>query len=136
MAGIELGKDLQIKSSSAPPKGDITKDREQSHEACSLRGNDPRRNSRSWDSADVGKNDIGSPPKSLHTLPVDPAPKSEGLTITGDGEALETERARIERLGRERPAKFQSVGAELAFCYSIIASQFMAVRFLSFAISD
>ena len=42
----------------------------------------------------------------------------------------ESERVRIERLGRERPAKFKSFGAELAFCYSIIASQFMAVRSL------
>jgi len=39
----------------------------------------------------------------------------------------ESEEARIERLGRERPAKFKSVGAELAFCYAILASQFMAV---------
>ena len=99
-------------------------------------GNDPRGNTPSWDGADVGKSDIGSPPKSLHTLSVDPPPKSESLTITGGGEALETEQARIERLGRERPAKFESVGAELAFCYSIIASQFMAVRFPSFAVID
>lgn len=48
-----------------------------------------------------------------------------------DEEAPESEHARIERLGRERPAKFKSFGAELAFCYSIIASQFMAVS-LSF----
>ena len=33
----------------------------------------------------------------------------------------------IERLGRERPAKLKSSGAEILFCYSIIASQFMAV---------
>ena len=45
----------------------------------------------------------------------------------GDEEAPESEQARIERLGRERPLKFSSFGAELAFCYSIIASQFMAV---------
>lgn len=42
-------------------------------------------------------------------------------------DVLGSEGARIERLGRERPAKFKSVGGELAFCYSIIASQFMAV---------
>ena len=47
--------------------------------------------------------------------------------IHGDEEAPESQKARIERLGRERPAKFKSFGAELAFCYSIIASQFMAV---------
>lgn len=39
----------------------------------------------------------------------------------------ETERQRIERLGRERPAKLNSLGAEVFFCYSVIASQFMAV---------
>lgn len=44
-----------------------------------------------------------------------------------DQEAPESENARVERLGRERPAKFKSFGRELAFCYSVIASQFMAV---------
>jgi len=38
-----------------------------------------------------------------------------------------SERARIERLGRERPPKFTSLWAEIGFCYSILASQFMAV---------
>ena len=37
------------------------------------------------------------------------------------------EKARIDRLGRERPAKFKSIWAEVAFCYSIIASMIMAV---------
>lgn len=31
----------------------------------------------------------------------------------------------IERLGRERPSSFTSIWSEVAFCYSIIASQFM-----------
>ena len=39
----------------------------------------------------------------------------------------ETELERVERLGRERPAQFQSVWAEGLFVYSILASQFMAV---------
>lgn len=39
----------------------------------------------------------------------------------------ESEEERIERLGRERPAMFKSLGAELAFCYAILASQFMSV---------
>ncbi|KAL6721527.1 hypothetical protein ACLMJK_000631 [Lecanora helva] len=43
----------------------------------------------------------------------------------------ESEQARVERLGRERPAKFKSLGAELAFCYSIIASQMLAEYFVS-----
>ncbi len=54
-------------------------------------------------------------------------PRSKSVE-PGDGEALESDRARIERLGRERPPQFNSLGAELAFCYSVIASQFMSVR--------
>ncbi|KAG7001396.1 MFS domain-containing protein [Physcia stellaris] len=41
------------------------------------------------------------------------------------------EKARIDRLGRERPAKFKSIWAEVAFCYSIIASMIMAEYFVS-----
>ena len=62
------------------------------------------------------------PPQSL------PQSKSAEIAIPGDEEDPESDRARIERLGRERPAKFKSFGAELAFCYSVIASQFMSVR--------
>ena len=58
---------------------------------------------------------------------LDLSSKNESLAIPGTEETIESEQARIERLGRERPAKFKSLGAELAFCYSIIASQFMAV---------
>ena len=53
--------------------------------------------------------------------------KSAKIATPGDQEAPESDRARIERLGRERPAKFRSFGAELGFCYSVIASQFMSV---------
>lgn len=60
-----------------------------------------------------------------------PQSKSSEMVAPGDEEAPESDRARIERLGRERPAKFKSFGAELAFCYSVIASQFMAVRFVA-----
>ncbi len=59
--------------------------------------------------------------------PLDSPDKNETLAMPGEEEVTESEQARIERLGRERPAKFKSLGAELAFCYSIIASQFMAV---------
>ena len=38
----------------------------------------------------------------------------------------ETEKARLDRLGRERPSQFNSALAEYLFCYSILASQFMA----------
>ena len=57
-----------------------------------------------------------------------PQNKSAETAIPGDEEAPESDRARIERLGRERPAKFKSLAAELTFCYSVIASQFMTVR--------
>ena len=67
-------------------------------------------------------------PKSL-----DPAKTSRDVSLDlkenrrGDEEASELEGARLERLGRERPAKFKTVWAEVAFCYSILASQIMAV---------
>jgi len=43
----------------------------------------------------------------------------------------ESEEAHIERLGRERPENFKSFGAELAFCYAVLASQFMCVCYKS-----
>lgn len=53
--------------------------------------------------------------------------------IVQDSRALEDvedpeseERARIKRLGRERPAKFKSIWSEAAFCYSVIASMITA----------
>ena len=39
----------------------------------------------------------------------------------------ESDRARVERMGREKPEMFKSLWAEVGFCYSILASQFMAV---------
>ena len=65
--------------------------------------------------------------ESIQVPQSDPPDKNENLPVPGEEEVIESEQARIERLGRERPAKFKSLGAELAFCYSIIASQFMAV---------
>lgn len=35
--------------------------------------------------------------------------------------------ARIERLGRQRPAKFKTVWTEFGFCFSLLASMIMAV---------
>lgn len=69
----------------------------------------------------------------LMELPI-AAPKDNTESPNRDdasGEETETEHARLERLGRERPARFKSFGAELAFCYSIIASEFMAEYFIS-----
>ena len=60
-----------------------------------------------------------------------PQNKIAETATPGDEEAQESDRARLDRLGRERPAKFKSFGAELAFCYSVIASQFMSVRHLA-----
>ena len=44
----------------------------------------------------------------------------------------ESESARLERLGRQRPAQFKTIWSEVAFAYSILASQMMAVRSLPF----
>ena len=58
---------------------------------------------------------------------------SKSLTIDTAGsshrdvEASDSEKVRIERLGRERPTAFTSVVSEIGFCYSLIASQFIAV---------
>jgi len=63
--------------------------------------------------------------KEERTSPSPGSPVETGKA-SGDEEAPESEAAHLERLGRERPTKFQSTWAEVAFCYSIIASQFMA----------
>lgn len=73
------------------------------------------------------EDDRGPSEKPVQVPQLDLPSKNENLAIPGTEEVIESEQARIERLGRERPAKFKSLGAELAFCYSIIASQFMAV---------
>ena len=70
-----------------------------------------------------GESDI-QPAKAPQSVPQS---KSAEIEIGGDREAPELDRARIERMGRERPTKFKSLGAELTFCYSVIASQFMIV---------
>ena len=62
-----------------------------------------------------------------------PRNKPAEIVAPGDEEAQESDQAHFDRLGRERPAKFKSFGAELAFCYSVIASQFMTVRHLATA---
>ncbi|ERF73405.1 hypothetical protein EPUS_08548 [Endocarpon pusillum Z07020] len=43
----------------------------------------------------------------------------------------EDEKARIERLGRERPPKFKSLTAEICFCYSLLASMITVEYFVS-----
>ena len=76
------------------------------------------------------QNDMNTPPQPMQELPKGLSGKIENHAMNGEGEVEESDQARIERLGRERPTKFKSLGAELAFCYSIIASQFMAVSLL------
>ena len=49
------------------------------------------------------------------------------MSTPDSGLDMESKRAHIEKLGRERPAKFKTALAEILFCYSVIASQFMAV---------
>lgn len=70
------------------------------------------------------------------TLPQSlPRKKSAEHAIPGDEEAPGSDHARIERLGRERPAKFKSSVAEFTFCYSVIASLFMTVRSMAATLS-
>ncbi len=66
-------------------------------------------------------------PEQVHAPRIALAGKEQHINLHHHEAAWESEKARIECLGRDRPAKFKSFGAELAFCYSIIASQFMAV---------
>lgn len=40
----------------------------------------------------------------------------------------ESEEARLERLGRERPDKFSSLWAEVGFVFSVVMSQILVVR--------
>lgn len=68
---------------------------------------------------------VSYPEPSLQTKPL-PQIKAE-VDYGGTRVIEESEEARIERLGRERPAKFKSFGAEFAFCYAVLASQFMCV---------
>lgn len=49
----------------------------------------------------------------------------------GPAEDEESESARLDRLGRQRPAQFPSIYSEIAFAYSIVASQMLAEYFVS-----
>lgn len=52
---------------------------------------------------------------------------SPNQDMNGTKDVDEDERARIERLGRERPPKFKSFTAEICFCYSLLASMITVV---------
>ena len=55
------------------------------------------------------------------------AAASPNQDVNGTKDVDEDERARIERLGRERPPKFKSLTAEICFCYSLLASMITVV---------
>lgn len=57
-----------------------------------------------------------------------PEPEKEPNIENDEEESLE---ARIERLGRERPAGFPTLWAELAFVFSVLMSQIMTEYFIS-----
>jgi hypothetical protein len=54
---------------------------------------------------------------------------SDGLGLAPEHGA-ESERDRIERLGRQRPDKFSSIWKEAAFVYSVVMSQAITVRLI------
>ncbi|KAI4269918.1 MAG: hypothetical protein LQ337_007005 [Flavoplaca oasis] len=56
---------------------------------------------------------------------------SPNQDMNGTKDVDEDERARIERLGRERPPKFKSFTAEICFCYSLLASMITVEYFVS-----
>lgn len=58
----------------------------------------------------------------------DAADKIETIHKIDEGESLE---ARIDRLGRERPASFPTMWSEVAFIFSIMMSQIMTEYFVS-----
>ena len=61
---------------------------------------------------------------------VQPKPLPSGVApVPADYEASES--ARLNRLGRQRPTQFPSIYSEIAFAYSIIASQMLAEYFVS-----
>ena len=68
-------------------------------------------------------------PNSTHEMARTPKGAESPPMTSEKGEPLkeESEKERIERLGRQRPPQFKSLMAEILFVYSILASQFMAV---------
>ena len=81
--------------------------------------------------SEESKKDEGSIVRPEEPLPGLPRNKIAETAAPGDQEAQVSDQAHFDRLGRQRPAQFKSFGAELAFCYSVIASQFMTVRHLA-----
>lgn len=65
-------------------------------------------------------------PTSLATL--DPSPKQDEEDPSSDYPAVEeSTKARLERLGRQRPEVFDSIWSEIGFIFSISMSQVLSV---------
>lgn len=66
-----------------------------------------------------------------------PGPGSGELDVDGNESASAEDRggmlsdAEVEKLGRERPALLPNWWVEIAFCFSVVMSQVMAVRLLT-----
>ena len=59
-----------------------------------------------------------------HGSAFQPVIVQQGLELSGSGL---TDAALVEKLGRERPHSFPNAWSEVAFCFSIVMSQIMAV---------
>jgi hypothetical protein len=55
-------------------------------------------------------------------------PRAEPEEMSRGHHDEESEEARIERLGRQRPACFDTWLSEYTFCFSVVMSQILAVR--------
>jgi hypothetical protein len=54
---------------------------------------------------------------------------SEVLTVEPNASSGESAKARVERLGRQRPEKFKSLGAEVGFIFALSMSQVLSVNY-------
>ncbi len=54
------------------------------------------------------------------------------MVFQDEGPGGEDMQARVERLGRERPAIFKTLWREVGFCFSLLASMVMAVSAVFF----
>lgn len=61
---------------------------------------------------------------------MDPDPKCPAVDNPAMAEE-ESEQARIERLGRERPERLDSLWTEIGFCFSVVMSQLLTEYFVS-----
>lgn len=57
-------------------------------------------------------------------------PETSKMTTRSDPTGIQKNEPDLEKLGRDRPSHFSSQWSELAFCFSIVMSQILAVRHL------